>query len=87
MMAPRSPKYIVIIIKYKQHVSPKSLKRTEWKLLKIGDWSLQYIYGIWHSLAGSRKETMRASRIEAWLVRGKTTVGLGSSKESSYNLL
>ena len=34
-MAPRSLKYIVIIIKYKQHVSLESFKRTEWKLLEI----------------------------------------------------
>jgi len=35
MMALRSLKYIIIIIKYKQHISLESLKRTEWELLEM----------------------------------------------------
>ena len=30
-----SPKYIIIMKKYKQHIPLRSLKKTEWKLLKV----------------------------------------------------
>jgi len=35
LLPPESPKYIVIINKYKQYTPPESSKRTEWELLEI----------------------------------------------------